>query len=284
MWSLIKHLFSRKNTEMTVVLVDHENPNVSGSFRVQSRTLVLSVITIFLVAGGITTAAFYFTPLGSLYQDRQAEPVREEVQQLVTRLTTLQDSIRTRDAQMQMIKTILVENTDTVFDVATQRAQGSEPPSLTGQLFTDWTPEVRFEPFSPSDPSLISLRENTPLTTLLIPIDGLKTQGFNPQEGHYGLDFAAPEGTSFRAIAEGVVTHRAWTPEFGYTIMIQHEDGYLSIYKHASQLLRDAGAKVYRGETLGRIGDRGTLSTGSHLHLELWKNGQPLDPEKMLPY
>lgn len=283
MWAFIKHLFSRKNTEMTVVLVDHENPNLSGSFRIYSRTLVITVVSIFLVAGGMTTAAFYFTPLGSLYQDRQAEPVREEVQQLVTQLNMLQDSIRTRDAQMQMIKTILVENMDTVLRVNPSTESASGTPSLAGQLFTNWTTQTTFEPFSASDPSLVTLQETTPLTTLLTPIKGLKTQGFNPQEGHYGLDFAAPEGTSFSAIAEGVVAHRAWTPEFGYTIMIQHVDGYISIYKHASQLLRDIGVKVYRGETLGRVGDRGTLSTGSHLHLELWKNGQPIDPEKMLP-
>lgn len=283
MWSLIKHLFSRKNTEMTVVLVDHENPNLSGSFRIYSRTLVLTIASIFLVAGGITTAAFYFTPLGSLYQDRQAEPVREEVQQLVNQLNTLQDSIRTRDAQMQMIKTILVENTDTVLSVSATGEPSTESPTLAGQLFTDWSPQTTFEPFSPSDPSLASLQGSTPLSTLLVPIEGLKTQGFNPQEGHYGLDFAAPEGTPFSAVAEGVVAHRAWTPEFGYTMMVQHHDGYISIYKHASQLLREVGAKVYRGETLGQIGDRGTLSTGSHLHLEIWKNGQSIDPEKMLP-
>ena len=64
---------------------------------------------------------------------------------------------------------------------------------------------------------MASLQGSTPLTTLLTPIQGLKTQGFNPQEGHYGLDFAAPEGTPFSSVAEGVVAHRAWTPEFGYT-------------------------------------------------------------------
>jgi murein DD-endopeptidase MepM/ murein hydrolase activator NlpD len=283
MWGLLRHLFSRKNTEMTVVLVDHENPNLSGSFKVFSRTLVLVVVSIFLVAGGITTAAFYFTPLGSLYQDRQAEPVREEVQQLVNELNSLQDSIRTRDAQMQMIKSVLIENTDTVLSVGTSDNPSPESPSLTGQLFTDWIPQTTFEPFSPSDPSLASLQESTPLATLLTPVEGLKTQGFNPQKGHYGLDYAAPEGTPFLAVAEGVVAHRAWTPEFGYTMMVQHHEGYISIYKHASQLLQNVGAKVYRGETLGRVGDRGTLSTGPHLHLELWKNGQPIDPEKMLP-
>ncbi|MDR9387820.1 MAG: M23 family metallopeptidase [Balneolaceae bacterium] len=268
---------------MTVVLVDHENPNLSGSFKVFSRTLVLVVVSIFLVAGGITTAAFYFTPLGSLYQDRQAEPVREEVQQLVNELNSLQDSIRTRDAQMQMIKSVLIENTDTVLSVGASDNPSPESPSLTGQLFADWIPQTTFEPFSPSDPSLASLQESTPLATLLTPVEGLKTQGFNPQEGHYGLDYAAPEGTPFLAVAEGVVAHRAWTPEFGYTMMVQHHEGYISIYKHASQLLQNVGAKVYRGETLGRVGDRGTLSTGPHLHLELWKNGQPIDPEKMLP-
>jgi murein DD-endopeptidase MepM/ murein hydrolase activator NlpD len=65
-------------------------------------------------------------------------------------------------------------------------------------------------------------------------------------------------------------------------IGIQHDNNIVSFYKHNSVILKKEGSKVRAGEVVGIVGDSGALSTGPHLHFELWINGIPIDPEKYM--
>ncbi len=65
---------------------------------------------------------------------------------------------------------------------------------------------------------------------------------------------------------------------YGYVIHIQHENGIVSIYKHASSLSKNIGDIVLKGDIVGTVGNAGTQSTGPHLHIEIWRNGVPQNP------
>ncbi len=114
------------------------------------------------------------------------------------------------------------------------------------------------------------------------PVKGVITNTFSLQQNHYGIDIVAAPNEAVVAVTDGTVTLSTWTLETGYIIQIQHADNLISVYKHNSQLLKKQGARVKAGETIAIIGNSGELTTGPHLHFELWYNGNPIDPQKYI--
>jgi murein DD-endopeptidase MepM/ murein hydrolase activator NlpD len=92
----------------------------------------------------------------------------------------------------------------------------------------------------------------------------------------------AAANEAVKSVLDGTVILSTWTSETGYVIGIQHENNIVSFYKHNSVILKKEGSKVRAGEVVGIVGDSGELSTGPHLHFELWIHGVPIDPEKYL--
>lgn len=116
------------------------------------------------------------------------------------------------------------------------------------------------------------------------PLRGVITSKFNSGISHYGIDIVASAGEAVKCVQEGTVTVASWTSDGGYVIQVQHPNNLISIYKHNSVLLKSVGDKVATGDPIAIIGNTGELSTGPHLHLELWKNGRPVDPEKNIVF
>jgi murein DD-endopeptidase MepM/ murein hydrolase activator NlpD len=109
------------------------------------------------------------------------------------------------------------------------------------------------------------------------PLKGVITQGYDSALHPY-VDIAAPEGTAVNAIADGTVIYTGWSEDTGYTIQIQHDSDIISIYKHNNKLIKNIGDKVKAGTTIALVGSTGSLSTGPHLHFELWYKGDNIDP------
>ena len=94
---------------------------------------------------------------------------------------------------------------------------------------------------------------------------------------HDGIDFIADMGTPVLAAAAGEVLTADFDPKYGYHVIIQHEGGYTTLYAHLAELRVAAGDTAEAGTEIGTVGNTGQ-STGPHLHLELRKDGQPVDP------
>ncbi|NJD23546.1 MAG: M23 family metallopeptidase [Melioribacter sp.] len=114
------------------------------------------------------------------------------------------------------------------------------------------------------------------------PTNGVITQGFNSANGHMGIDFGVASGTPVYASAGGLIIFAEYTVESGYQIMIQHDNNYLTIYKHCSSLIKKIRERVTQGELIALSGNSGKNTTGPHLHFEIWQNGKPIDPQKIL--
>lgn len=114
------------------------------------------------------------------------------------------------------------------------------------------------------------------------PVKGIISSRFNIREKHYGIDIAADPKQSVLATLDGTVTYAGYDANAGYVIQLQHENGYISIYKHNSILLKRQGDLVRAGEAIALVGNTGKLSTGPHLHFELWFKGKPVNPEEYI--
>ena len=115
------------------------------------------------------------------------------------------------------------------------------------------------------------------------PVKGVISQGYDSVSHPY-LDITAPVGSLVSAIADGTVIYDGWNDETGYTIQIQHSNDIISIYKHNDKLLKKAGDKIKAGAPIALMGNTGSLSTGPHLHFELWHNGENLDPTQYINF
>ena len=115
------------------------------------------------------------------------------------------------------------------------------------------------------------------------PMKGVVSQGFD-MVLHPATDITAPKGTSVMAVLDGTVISSGWNDETGYSIVIQHEGDIISIYRHNQKLLRKTGDKVGAGTAIALVGSTGSLSTGDHLHFELWYKGAAVDPAKYISF
>jgi murein DD-endopeptidase MepM/ murein hydrolase activator NlpD len=109
-------------------------------------------------------------------------------------------------------------------------------------------------------------------------MNGFPTRDFSAQTGHYGIDVAVSKGESIRSVGDGYVVWADWTQDGGYTVAVQHADGYLSVYKHNGRLLKRIGERVRAAEPIAVSGNTGAITTGPHLHFELWRNGLAQSP------
>ena len=107
---------------------------------------------------------------------------------------------------------------------------------------------------------------------------------FNLKNGHFGIDIIASNNEAVKAVLNGTIVFSDWSPEYGHVIQIQHAQNLVSIYKHNSFLLKKVGDLVKAGDAIAIVGNSGELSTGPHLHFEMWHNGIPLDPEKFVVF
>ena len=105
------------------------------------------------------------------------------------------------------------------------------------------------------------------------------TNKFKSTTDHYGVDLVSSANSLISTVLDGTVIFAGWTLETGYVIYIQHQNNLISVYKHNAELLKTLGDKVKAGEAIAIIGNSGELSTGPHLHFELWQNGIALNPE-----
>jgi len=111
------------------------------------------------------------------------------------------------------------------------------------------------------------------------PLQGTITSSFDLLNHHYGIDIVTSHNEAVKAALEGTVVFSGWTLETGYIIGLQHSRNFISVYKHNSVLLKKEGDHVMAGEPIAISGQSGELTTGPHLHFELWKNGSPVDPQ-----
>lgn len=120
---------------------------------------------------------------------------------------------------------------------------------------------------------------------LFQPIEGIVTADFQPANDHFGVDIVAKENEVVKSVAEGIVIFSTWTLDNGYVIGIQHTRGNLiSVYKHNSELLKNVGSFVAGGEIIAIIGNTGELTSGPHLHFELWYKGNAINPENYISF
>lgn len=119
---------------------------------------------------------------------------------------------------------------------------------------------------------------------LFPPVSGTISEVYNAKEKHYAVDIVVAKDTPIKATADGIVIFAEWTASTGYVVIIEHSYGLISVYKHNAALTKTQGDLVKAGEVIATAGNTGELSTGPHLHFELWNDGYPINPTNFIDF
>lgn len=283
----------------TLVLVPSDQSKTTKSFSFSVVSVVSIFAAMFFVIVGITLSVLVYTPLGPLVPIPNPELEQlygkkiVEIQEQVNGL--LSELVQLRQYNLHLRKALGEHLSAEDSAMMEQRSTYSTPPVTA--MGTDTTKKyLQPENVRTSTPTL-SMSEllksegereiQQPHTgeepfPLMTPAMGYFTRSFDAKNNHLGLDIAGKEGTLVIAAAPGSVLFADWTYNDGFKIILAHNSGYVTVYKHNTSLLKKVGDAVKRAEPIALMGSTGRTSSGPHLHFEVWKNGIALNPVNYL--
>lgn len=209
--------------------------------------------------------------------ERRADSLELVFKQKDLYINNLKRIINGEDFDTDSVNSLLTKSSNTNFDDIV--IKNSKQDSLFRLGYEEETRNNLFGNRIMSDVS-----QEFKLVSFFAPINGIVTQHFNREAKHFGTDLVASNNSVIKATADGTVIYSDWTVDNGYCIGIQHNGNLFSIYKHNAVLLKEEGDFVNAGDAIAIYGNSGSLSTGPHLHFELWYNGTPLNPEDYISF
>jgi murein DD-endopeptidase MepM/ murein hydrolase activator NlpD len=226
-----------------------------------------------------TTVIIAYTPLRENIPGYPSAKVRQQILHNYILVDSLENEINVRDNYFLKIKTIFqgetpveeTANTNTELKVTAPKFKSYNADSIFKDKLLEEKSNLSLQQNSKRLPSIANIHFFTPLR-------GLITNKFNPKTDHLAVDIVGKQNARISNVLDGTVIFAGWTMDTGYSIFIQHENNIISVYKHNAELLKTIGEKVKSGDVIAIMGNSGELTTGPHLHFELWHNGTALDP------
>jgi murein DD-endopeptidase MepM/ murein hydrolase activator NlpD len=281
--------FKRKlHNKYRFVVMNDSTFEKKFSFRLTPYNLFVAVGTIAIILIISTTFIIAYTPLREYIPGYGDVNLQKDVFKIVSKADSLEKEIAKRDLYLMNISYI-IQGKDFPLDT-------KKPADTTLSDFNDMNADIskedslfREEIESVDKYNLIGNKESSGVGSLtsfffFAPIKGIITNNFNVYGRHYGIDIVAGKNEAVKAALEGTVIFSDWTVKTGYVIGIQHQSNILTVYKHNSVLLKKEGDYVRAGEPIAIVGESGELTTGPHLHFELWYNGKPVNPKEYISF
>lgn len=246
-----------------------------------SRLRVVTVgglLSFFLVI--ITTVIIAYTPLREYIPGYPTQEERHMFIENAILVDSLENQLTMRDNYFEKIKAVIkgeipaanMERTDSINVVSKARFSTYNHDSIFRQKLMEEQLNLSLQQNEKQGRNISQIH-------FFSPLKGIISQPFDAAKGHYAVDIIAEPNARVSAVLDGTIIFADYTINTGYVIYIQHEKNIISIYKHNSELLKTTGDKVKAGEAIAIMGGSGELSTGPHLHFELWYNGVAVNPE-----
>lgn len=273
----IKSFFERNREKHKLSFTNDETYDEKWSFRVSMMNLyaLLGFYSILLVV--ILFLLIRFTWLNELFVNAPPASNIEQINHNSSRIDSLSSKIRSRQMYFDDLKKILLdepfddsllnENDTTLSEYKADFEKSKADSLLRYKVENGNKSETEFS-----------------YDFFFAPVKGTVSQSFSLDNGHYGVDVVTDKNTPIKSCLEGTVIFASWTPNDGEVIMIQHNNDFISVYKHCSSLLKKVGEKVQTADPIGIVGSTGKHSSGPHLHFEIWKKGIPVNPQEFINF
>lgn len=284
-----KNIFRKLFQKHTLIILNEESQEEQFSVRLNRMNVlvILALFTFFTVA--VTTLTLLYTPIHDyiLPSEKQVDVKdKQEILRLTDKMIELESKSQANAVYIKNLRAILageipipdIDTTNNQFTTSVDLNKFDLAPKEEDLQLRE---EVeREEMFSVNGSNPGSDSGNL----LFTPLKGIVTSGYSTEENHLAIDIAAQEGEAIKSVAAGTVIFSDWTPDTGYVAVIQHDNGMISIYKHNLTVYKKMGDVVKKGEVISAVGNTGELTTGPHLHFELWIDGTPVDPQQYIVF
>lgn len=286
-----KKFLEKARENYRLVIMNNETFEEVGSYRLSLLNVYIMLSTVIVIVALFVLALIIFTPLKRYIPGYGDVRQYEEVMRLKGQLAEMREELDAQTAYTDNFRKILVG------EVETNEVEEDEEPTIPDSLLN--VSRIEEDELLRKEIELNEQLQDREINSKVanyvpreIPLEqmyfippisaGVLSATYMPDKKHWGIDIMAPKNTPVKAIMDGYVFSSDWTLETGNTIGIQHNNNLISFYKHNSVLLKKAGEYVKAGEAVAIIGNTGTLSSGPHLHFELWHQGKAVDPENFI--
>ena len=283
-----------------------QNKNLKGKFRFvvlndetfeEKLSLSLTRNNVWVFIGVVaftliflTASALIYTPLKYFIPGFGDYNYRSQILQLQFKTDSLQHEIQGRQAWLENVMNVASGNIDTT----------KPSPNIDSKIDKS---KIDLNEVKPEDQELrkqVEEDENFSLSMnghqnseavdevrsmhLMKPVDGYVTEEYDVKKEHFGMDIAAKADAPVKAVLNGKIISDSYTLETGYVMVIQHANNLISFYKHNSRLLKKTGSVIKAGDVIAIVGNTGEMSSGPHLHFELWHDGKSLNPKDYIAF
>jgi len=267
-----------------IVLVNEKTLKRKQILTTSRLKIILTSILGFTTILSLVFLIIYFTPLKEYFRGYTSTELRESSFDNAIKLDSLESLYLMQKNYISSVKDLLAGKIE-YLELSNDSIQTNI--LNTGLDFVETNTEdsiLRSIVEEEDKYNLTNINVEKLTSVLFSPAKGGISSEFNLKNKHYGIDITLPENSPIYSVSDGRVIFSEWTAETGYVIIIKHLNGLISSYKHNSSLSKSQGEFVRTGEVIGFSGNTGELTSGPHLHFELWFEGDPVDPLNFIEF
>ncbi|MGY8919144.1 MAG: M23 family metallopeptidase [Flavobacteriales bacterium] len=266
-----------------LVLLNDSTYEEKISFKISRLNVFTYLLALMFFIILTTSAILFFTPIREYIPGYSSVDLQRQANSLSYKTDSLQQIVYLNDQYINSLKKVLTGDLETIeYNIDSiiskdlldlQIIEKSKEDSILRQIVEN---EDKY--------NLNNIAKNKEYYLLISPIKGIVSQNYSVAEKHLAIDISVDIGTPVKSIANGRVLLSEWTTQTGYVLIIDHGSDLVSIYKHNSLLLKAQGEAVKQGEIIAMSGNTGVLTSGPHLHFELWSEGFSIDPTTLIDF
>lgn len=268
-----------------LVILNEDTFEERISFKLTRLNVFILVGTSAIVLIALTTLLIALTPLREYIPGYSSATLKRDARELLVKTDSLENALRVRNQYYANIQRVLA-GTITAADFSQDSIQND---SLADPSELNLAPSredslLRVMVEKEDKYNLFKTATAEADFALFPPVKGTISAGYDSEIRHYAIDIVAEKDTPVKAAGDGTVIFAEWTAETGHAIIIEHSNNMITVYKHNASLNKQQGDLVQAGEVIAAVGNTGELTTGPHLHFELWSNGYPINPANFIDF
>ena len=278
-----KSFISKLLTKYRLVLLNDSTYEEKTSFKISRLNVFSALFALMFIIVLITSGILFFTPIREYIPGYSSTSLQKQANLLSYKTDSLRQIVFLNDQYINSLKKVLTGDLETIeykpdsvvykdaMDI--QIIEKSKEDSILRQLVDS---EDKY--------NLANINKDKDFYLLTSPISGAVSQNYSIADDHLAIDISVDIGTPVKAVSNGRVILSEWTTQTGYVLIIDHGNDLISVYKHNSKLLKSQGEIVKQGEIIALSGNSGVLTSGPHLHFELWSEGFSIDPNTLINF
>jgi len=278
-----KSFISKLLTKYRLVLLNDSTYEEKTSFKISRLNVFSALFALMFIVVLITSGILFFTPIREYIPGYSSISLQKQANLLSYKTDSLRQIVFLNDQYINSLKKVLTGDLETIeykpdsvvykdaMDI--QIIEKSKEDSILRQLVDS---EDKY--------NLANINKDKDFYLLTSPISGAVSQNYSIADDHLAIDISVDIGTPVKAVSNGRVILSEWTTQTGYVLIIDHGNDLISVYKHNSKLLKSQGEIVKQGEIIALSGNSGVLTSGPHLHFELWSEGFSIDPNTLINF